>query len=770
MGYLVQKTRVSTLTVGGIDYTSSFVSFNVSDATAKRNGLVTTTGNLVLGQRPGQTDIEDYDRDIFKRGTQVILDLTTPGGSSYRHPRGLLYIVSVSYDVEAEQLNIELGCQISLMQLIDDPDTILPLVPIYLDPAQRTIQNCAASFASAGKLLYQDNQGNLVSLKFFGNDDLSGVEAGQWVSVLGTTALQVEPLGASDPIPDEISLSYQVPIGVLSGDEAGKIDTVVETSKYFINYPSTVYERIGPSGTETGGTGDSDPENNFSSGISIPLRISTAAFTSGCGNTPSAPSTVANIGIDPGVQNPIACLSNYTTERVDVYLPATRVATSETYYGGPGGQVDYTKQTVEGPAIEANNGYYADKYAFCTAVYGYGCNPGGNCPYEGMDTVTLSFTETRNEFDPIDSSLIRTVTDTYANLLSAYKPTDYRSGVVNGIPQGFNGNLPTNQLYRVSRTVTTTSIEDNTTIQLTTTFSSITSRGVGTSAGVSLDALDGIVTTVKRESTTTSSLELAPDTINSPTTSTETLSTKILLPTAYKTPPAEAGPYVLDESIPVPLLSTDAAEVEGWVADYSHYIKTFSEGDLYGLRIGEAMRTEIVSSWYPGMPFRYVDTANGKVMAMRMDACVWGVTQDEAIVITDGIWIGDSSGTLNYGGNNLTGNSAPDLSGNSPTPPPAADAPPSIDNDVIGGSYAFEVDVDLWLEVDKSFNGRSGVFSPNPTDLSAAVEMTIIPFVDGLVVTAGAALETTGTGGIPLEYNGNLVTDIATLVVGNLFA
>ena len=152
MGYLVQKTRVSTLTVGGIDYTSSFVSFNVSDASAKRNGLVTTTGSLVLGQRPGQTDIEDYDRDIFKRGTQVILDLTTPGGSSYRHPRGLLYIITVSYDVEAEQLNIELGCQISLMQLTDDPDTILPLVPIYLDPAQRTIQNCAASFASC--LLY----------------------------------------------------------------------------------------------------------------------------------------------------------------------------------------------------------------------------------------------------------------------------------------------------------------------------------------------------------------------------------------------------------------------------------------------------------------------------------------------------------------------------------------------------------------------------------------------------------------------------------------
>ena len=760
MGYLVQKTRVSTLTVGGIDYTSSFVSFNVSDASAKRNGLVTTTGSLVLGQRPGQTDIEDYDRDIFKRGTQVILDLTTPGGSSYRHPRGLLYIITVSYDVEAEQLNIELGCQISLMQLTDDPDTILPLVPIYLDPAQRTIQNCAASFASAGKLLYQDNQGNLVSLKFFGNDNFSGVDPGEFVSVLGTTALQVEPLGASDPIPDEISLSYQVPIGVLAGDETGKIDTVTETSNYFINYPATIFERIQP---------DGEGEDVFNTTTTVPIRLGDERLTSGCGNTPTPPSTTVNLLTAPGVQNPISCQGNFTTNRVDVYLPATRVATSETYYGGPGGQIDYTRQTVNGPAIEANSGYYTDKYAYCNAVYGYGCNPGGNCPYEGMGTITLSYTETRNEYDPIDSSLIRTVTDTYANLLSAYRPNDYRSGIVNGIPQGFNGNLPTNQLYRVSRTVTDTSIEDNTTVQLTTTFSSITSRGVGTSAGISLDALDGIVTTVRRESTTTSSLKLAPDTVNSPTTSTETLSTKILLPTAYKTPPAEAGPYLLEESIPVPLLSTDAAEISGWVADYSHYITAFSEGDLYGLRIAEAMRTEIVSSWYPGMPFRYVDTANGKVMGMRMDACAWGVTQDEAIVVTDGIWIGDSSGTLNFGGNNLTGNSAPDLSGNSPTPPPAADAPPSIDNDVVGGSYAFSVDVDLWLEVDQSINGRSGVFSPNPTDLSAALKMTIIPFVDGMVVTAGSVLETTGTGSIPLEYNGDLVTDPAAVVDVNVF-
>ena len=88
MAYLVQKTRVASLTVGGVNYTSSLISWQVSDASANRNGLVTTTGQMTLGQRPGASDIEDYDRNLFKRRVQVILDLTEPGGSSYRHSRG----------------------------------------------------------------------------------------------------------------------------------------------------------------------------------------------------------------------------------------------------------------------------------------------------------------------------------------------------------------------------------------------------------------------------------------------------------------------------------------------------------------------------------------------------------------------------------------------------------------------------------------------------------------------------------------------------------
>lgn len=762
MGYLVQKTRVASLTIGGADYTASLLEFQVSDSSAQKQGLMLTTGSLTLGQRPGQTDIQDYDRNIFKRGTEVTLDLTTPGGSTYRHPRGLLYVISVSYDVEEEQLVIDLGCRLALMSLIDDASTILPLVPIPLDPVQQTIQNADASFSSAGKVLYQDNQGNLVSRTFFGTDGPGGVEAGSWASVLGETAISAEPLGSSNPIPDEINLSYQVPSGELAGDDTGKVDTVTEISQYFVNYPVTIFERINE-------CADGEGEDCFDAKITVPTP---STQSSGCGNVPTPPDTDANVGLGDGEQAGIQCSEKYKTQRVDKYEPATRTTVSTTTYGAPGGQVSFIEQTVTGPAVEASPSYFADQYAYCTSIYGYNCNPNGNCPVYGMDTITLSRTITQNFYDTEDNSLSKTIQDNYANKLTALQPTDYRSGINNGRPQNFS-TFATDQEYRRSRVVTEYYKENNANVQLTTTFSSLTSRGIGVTGGGSIDALDGIKTTVKRISVSNTTLDVRPDSVNSPTTATETRSSKILLNTSsYQTPPTESGPYILDESIPVPLLSTDEAEIQGWVDDYTEYLTRFIKGDLYGLRIAESMRTEIVGTWYPGMPFRYVDSQNNRILAMRMDACAWGVTQDEAIVVTNGVWIGFSSGTLTIG-NNLVGNSAPDLVGSSPTAPPAVDAPPSISNDIVGQSFAFEVDVDLMAYSTAFTYFEDGVSVPiqtTPISLTVDVEQTAIAYVDGFIVAAGGLLETTGTGSIPLDNDGLLVVDSATIVNADLFA
>lgn len=760
MGYLVQNTRAAQLTIGGQDYTSSLIEFQVTDASAFNRGLVTTSGTLTLGQRPGQADIQDYDRNTFKRGVVVTLDVTEPGGSAYRHPRGYLYVVSVSYNVEGEQLVVELGCRLSLAFLTDNAEAILPLVPVHLDPAQQTVQNCSASFASAGMILYQDNQGNLVSRKFFGTDSSAGIEAGAWVSVLGESTLSVSPLAGTGAIPDEIQLSYQVPEGLLSEDSTGKVDTVTETSNYFLNYPATVWTR------------NPDPKPTGES--QIPTAVTTdpgnPGATNSCGQVLSPPEPGGSTVNPGGTSNYFLCSDTWTTDRTNVYLPATRVATSTTTYGAVGGQVSFQEQITTGPEIEANPGYFADKYAYCVATYANACNPSGSCPYYGLDSAVLGKQITSYEYGTEANELVRTVQDTYQTVLSAYTPDEWRAGIQNGIPQGFNGNLGASSLYRSQRVVTEYSQENNLNVQLTTTYTSITSRGVGPTSGASIDALNGIVTTVRRESTTTTTLDVKPDSVNTPSTSTDEKLTTILLGTdSYTSPPTEAGKYVLEESIPVPLLSDSAAEIDGWVADYSEYLKRFVRGDIYGLQIAESMRSELVTGWYPGMPFRYADTANGQIAAMRMDACAWGVTQDEAVVVTNGIWNGFSSGTLVIG-SNLVGNSRPDMSGNTPTPPTGPVPPPIVDDDGVGESFAFVVNVDLWLDASVFTYFEGGVTKPNPEDFSARIEETIVPYCTGFIVATGGLLATDGTGSIPSEYAGTLVTDNATVVNSDLFA
>ena len=901
MSYIAQKTRISSLTIGGVDYTSSFVSFQVSDSSANRQGFVTTTGSLVLGQVVGGADITDYSRLRFKRGEPVILDVTTPGGSAVRHPRGYLYVVSMGYDTEAEQLQVELGCRITLAQLIDDPATILPLVPIALNAAQQTIQNCAAAFQTNSQYLYQNNQGNLVVGDFFSGDSYAGSASGAWVSVLGATALSASALQLTGAIPDEINLAYQVPEN-LDADETSKVDTSTVTNRYFISYPAVTYQSApeevcyetdqpamfqrdsvrvvntsnqtlqGDSWTIDGVTvanGDrvllSGQGNKVDNGIwvvngsgdwtrgesfvsygtwTLVSEGSTYAGTAwrqenndgtlvvgvskqvwkqfnnesltpidciggvttepapiggdstGCGNTPSAPSGTQTVAGVDYTEEPVACNAGWSVQQTPIYISVTNREESETYYEAPAGQVSRTVVTRYGPRVEVQGQYYADAYSYCASVYASRCNPSGNCPLLGSQEGKLGWTETNNFYSEETNELVKVTREEWKSLLEIAKPEDWRAGMVDGVPVTFNSNFDdeyANTYIMYSFSETEYSKEDNRNIEVTENWVSNAEKGVGLREVK--PALEGIRTVTRRVSKTTSNLADRPDSINDVVAPTVEESTVIkLIDGKYVTPPTEAGPYIMDESIPLPLLFETQAEVDTAVNNYSFYLEKFTKGDAYGMVIAEALRPEIITGWAPGMPFRYSD-GNGNVRAFRMDACSWGVNADEAIVATNGIWIGDSNGTVTLG-SNLVGNSQPDMTatqGNlysgatptsgTPTPPanPTPPAPPTVDDEtyVDAGAVAFSVDVQVpntgdgythLFTAEMSFYGENGLvpvleeaYYPNTTP-------TLVAFVAGSVFTSGSLLATDGTGSIPLENGGSLVTDTGVLVDDDLFS
>lgn len=752
MSYLANSTRVSSLTIGGADYTSAFVEWVVSDQSAYKNGCIQTTGVLTIGKYSGGPLVEDYNRDNFKRGAQVILDLVEPGGVAYRHPRGFLYVISSSYDIESERLLIDLGCRLTMMALTEEIDELVGLLPIPLDIAQTSYQNCAASFASASQYAYQDSNGSLQVGTFFDGDSYSAVAPGQWISILGVTAMSASPLQGGQAIPDEIALSYQVPTDGLSEDNKGLVETTETESYYFTSYPSTVYVRKNSNASPSKPNGTL---GNVSNSVSVGPA---SANSSPCGNTPDAPA---------GAGAPASCNEGYDLTGEPIFMPAIRREIDQSYYDGPGAQVSRRYNAIYGPAIEASSQYYADKFAYCRNTWATKCNPNGSCPFDGMEEILLGYSNTINYYG-IANELTQVIQDVYSPTLSAAQPSDWRSGIVNGTPQNFNQSLSTSTLYRSARIVNEYYQEGSANVQKTTTYSSTANRGVG--LGGRLDALDGIKTVVIRRSSSNTTIDITPDIANSATTTTQEEKTDITLFTSrYTNQPPEIGPYVLEEQIPVPLLFASRAEIDAAVTNYENYIVRFVKGDVFGIQLAETMREEVATGWFPGMPFRYSDPGKDKVLALRMDATSWGVSPTESAFVTNGIWIGFSNGTVTIP-DNLVGNSQPDMGTGGAPPTPIV--PPSIngETDVDSGSFAWNVDVFISTSLGMVAYGNDGVLPPPPSDVDVQINQTLTVFVEGLIVGAGEILST-GTGGsIPLDLAGSLIVADATIVNSDLFS
>ena len=745
MAYLANTSRVSSLTINGVDYTTQLTSWQCSDESAYRNGCLATVGSLTLAFKSGGNSVADYGRDDFRRGSVVLLDMTHPDGTVYRHPRGHLYVLSTTFEPESLTLNVELGCRLALMKLTEQIDDLVALSPIPLDVTQRQYENVSAAFASVGQYIFHNNQGDLETGVFFDGDSTAGVADGEWISINGRTALNVASLAGTSPVPDQIKLSYQIPRGALADDESGKIDSTLTESYYFTQYPAVIYVRTG--------------DGSLGSVSTITSVPPSAAGDSSCGNTPPPP---------PTSSQPIACNEGYTTQSQALFLPAYRRDRSETHYNGPAGQVGYTYQEVRGPAIEANGQYFADKFAYCRYTWAHACQPNGDCPFDGMEEMLLSYTETVNYYGEANE-LTQSIQDVYVSTLSGAQPSDWRSGISNGAPQDFNGDLSLTDMYRVSRVITTYRQENNANIQETETYTSVTSRGSGINNG-DIDALSGIRTFERRTSTSNTTLDIAPDLVNSATTDTADRESTIYLFTGrFQQPPAESGPYISEEQVPMPLLYETESEIDDAVEAYENYIARMVKGDSLGLQIGEAMRADIVTTWRPNMPFRYHDPSSGDVMAMRMNATSWGVSPSESALVTSALWIGFSDGTVILP-DNIVGDSGPDMGSGGTAPSPIV-PPEIIDEDYIdSGAVAWNVDVEFSFGAQVVTYGPDGVIPILPDDLSVSAQWTTVCLVGGVVVEAGDLLAANPDGSLPEEYNGSLIVDGATVINANLFA
>jgi hypothetical protein len=762
MGYLINTTRPASLLIGGTEYIDNLISFQVNDTSSYRNGIVTTIGSIVIGSKTGQL-LADYRRDDFRRGVSVAFDVIYPSGTTARHPRGTLNVISASYSPEDERISIEVGCSLVMAKLLQDDDLVTPYIEIPLDPVQEDYEGVASSLATGGKILWQDSSGNLQKESFFQGDGFGGYTAGAFVSVRGVTAIGVQPLAATAAIPDEIELSYQYPVDGKASDQQGRVDTTATESTYFIKYPAITYERIKPEGPLEGVINIEVPP------VTIPPTGTSRG--GGCGNSVSTPSykpsqtaEPENISGDFNITVPSSCETSYETKASPQYIGAKRREIRTTTYNGPAGQTSLTESYIYGPELEANQQYFADKYAFCVATYANDCLPQGSCELYGTGEALLGKQQTTYEFGEA-REVTKTVTTTWRPRLSAAQPSDWRSGVDRGIPKDFNNGLSANGLYRHQIVIRQFRRSNNENVQLTETFTSAASRGGG--IGGNIDAFSGIKTTEARRSVSTVNQELRPDSVNSATTSVESDTTRVQMHGQVGGYVNGAGPYILKEDTPVPLLYDTE---EGWqsaLSTYGDYLARFIEGDARGLTIGEALREQIGQNWKPNMPFRYYDPTSGNLMAFRSDGCTWGADENGCVVVMNGIWIADMTGAVCVP-NNLVGAATPGMSDGAPVAPPTPEPDPCIpggDGTVVNKRYNFQVTVPLSFGVICNPSGEDGVRPAPPEDESIPLRVTFVMWCTGRVVEPGALVSLDLDGSIPLNRVGNPVVDALKIVI-----
>lgn len=762
MGYLINTARPSSLLINGTNYIDNLLSFQVSDTSAFRNGIITTSGEIVLGSMAGD-DLQDYNRDDFRRGQPVLLTITYPSGDSGVHPRGRLQVISSNYNPEGEIVTLEVGCDLVMAKLLKNDDVVLSFEEVPLDESAKTFEGIASSLATAGKFIYQDSQGLIQSDDYLGASSIGVPPTGLFTSVRGVTAIAVQPLAATEAIPDEIELSYQYPIDVVAGDNQGRVDTVETESRYFVRYPATVFERI------KGATVDLITIASGGS-IQVPgVTIPGTTIATACGTTPIPPVTTPGFSVNvPGqetvTQVAAPCSVGYVTKASPQFIPAKRTETRITHYAGPAAQTSLQTSEIYGPVLEMNSQFYADKFAYCGSTYANKCLP-SPCPMYGTEEGLLGKQQTQY-FYGTSAEVVKTVTTTWRPKLAAAQPTDWRSGIRSGAPQDFDNDFDryAEDLYKHQVVIREFETSDNEKIQRTTTHTSVASRGGG--IGAELDAYKGIETSEIRRSTTSVTAEVRPDSINTATTKVKTEKTTQLLNGRIGGYVSTAGPLILEEDAPIPLLYESAYAVNRAVNIYGNYLATFVQGDARGLVIAEGLRQDIGDNWTPNIAFNYYDPNSDKLMVMRADACSWGVDASGCIVALSGIWLSDIEGNV-YIPDNTTGVVRPDMDGDNPTPvdPDPVREPIVTNPSIVNTRFSFSVNVHLHASALMTPSGADGIRPAPIGRQDVTFNQTWLIFCKGQIVSNGAMVAVNPDGSVNLTADGEIVIDEENIIV-----
>jgi|TARA_R100000482_G_scaffold44225_1_gene15474 Cys-rich repeat protein len=240
MSYINTSTEIK-IYINSVDVTQYLIQGSISEDSAYSSNIITSRGQIVLG---GTTDIFDFNRTKYPIGSSVDIWCVLDNGLITKHPKGRLYIMNSSTNIEDRTLSLEVGCSLafisereeqyrtkvqSLWGLLSSDDLRSFKV------TETTLSNLSQYLECVGKVIFQDKYGYVQTVKAFGSNGI-GAYAGtpKLVSFDTDTAVSVQSIADTSIETDvnsiKVEVSIDVPVLTRDDEEEDEADEADECS------------------------------------------------------------------------------------------------------------------------------------------------------------------------------------------------------------------------------------------------------------------------------------------------------------------------------------------------------------------------------------------------------------------------------------------------------------------------------------------------------------------------------------------------------------
>lgn len=214
MPYINTSKKVF-VTIGGRNVTDFVISGSISDDSTLSTSIIKSSGTIVLGGNHGGSHMDLFGSK-FSVGDSVSISVDGYG----THPRGNMYVISQSSDIEAQTVSIEVGCRLQLYSTYEQlfADEIKALFNLVGDRLQNfvwddySLSSLDSILQTLGLAMFANKGGAVNIINAF--TALKG-SSSVLTSIDQVTAIRMESFtdaGASDdPLSLSITYNFELP-------------------------------------------------------------------------------------------------------------------------------------------------------------------------------------------------------------------------------------------------------------------------------------------------------------------------------------------------------------------------------------------------------------------------------------------------------------------------------------------------------------------------------------------------------------------------------